>query len=250
MLRDSVLLWEGAALGLGGRTGETDARVADMPGSAGAQRLGASIGFTAHHADDQAETCLMRLLAGVDPRVSAGCARALPLARPSLPFARRALLEYVRARGLPVWIDPANSDPVHLRSWIRVEALPFLRRRLPKVNEHLLRSGVRAGRDRDAWDAVLDRLRGSILARRRTEFPLLGTLWRGMIQRWPKPSSWPSLGASVARSGPLARLGACVGGAGDEWERIPLGAGWRAELDFGRLRISRDESWRPRRAGR
>ena len=125
-------------------------------------RVGAGILLTAHHADDQAETVLMRSLEGSGPAGLAGMAsKRGSLVRPLLPFRREALLRYVRARGLPVWDDPANRDPRHLRAWLRGDVLPMLRARLPRVDESLLAVARHAARERAAWNAVLELLPGA-----------------------------------------------------------------------------------------
>ena len=232
------------SLNLGAAAGETDARLARYAWLARTRaRLAAGFVFTAHHADDQAETVLMRLLGGSGP---AGLAGMRPVSRwivrPLLPFARRYLLEYVRSRDLPVWIDPANSDPVHLRSWLRVDALPFLRRRLPAVTEHLLRSGTQAARDRQAWDALLEVLPGLEVRVEEDAISVAGVPLAGYdsglaeavimaVARRAGCTLGPSRSASVLAL--VAR-----GASGSE---LPLGSGWRAEMEFGRLRISRGE---------
>src|SRR5215208_2982541 len=87
--------------------------------------------FTAHHADDQVETVLMRALAGSGPAGLAGMAAMQGnLVRPLLPFPKVELLAHLKDRGLEGWLDPANTDPRHLRSWIRTELLPVLRGRV------------------------------------------------------------------------------------------------------------------------
>src|SRR5690349_5224765 len=124
------------------------------------ERSGSDLVFTAHHADDQAETVLMRVLAGSGPAGLAGMkVRSGSLVRPLLPFRRTAILRYVRAQRLTVWLDPANQDPRHFRSWLRVELLPLLRARVP-VEDTLLRVAGHAARERAAWDALLDVLSG------------------------------------------------------------------------------------------
>src|SRR5256885_8830322 len=77
---------------------------------------------TAHHADDQVETILLRVLKGSGPAGLAGMpARGRGgIVRPLLPFNRAELREYVAERGLAFHDDPANRDPRHLRSWLRV----------------------------------------------------------------------------------------------------------------------------------
>src|SRR5918994_5697158 len=116
-----------------------------------ASRLDVKAIFTAHHADDQMETVLMRVLAGSGPAGLAGMAAARGrLVRPLLPFRRAALLHHLEEAGLTAWIDPANSDPKHLRSWIRTDLLPAIRRRSPAIDENLRRTARQAARDRTA----------------------------------------------------------------------------------------------------
>src|SRR3954464_9298367 len=90
-------------------------------------RTGSDLIFTAHQADDQVETVLMRVLAGSGPAGLAGmAARQGRLVRPLLPFRRAELEEHVQSAGLEPWLDPANSDVRHQRSWIRTDVLPML----------------------------------------------------------------------------------------------------------------------------
>ena len=147
---------------LGAAAGETAARAARYAWLETTRlRLGAALVLTAHHADDQVETVLMRALRGSGPAGLAGMAsRRGTLVRPLLPFRRDVLMRYVRARDLPVWSDPANQDPRHLRAWLRGDVLPLLRTALPEVDDALLAVGRHAARDRAAWNAALDLLAG------------------------------------------------------------------------------------------
>ena len=149
-----------AGLGLGPDTSETEARAARYQWLDHARQLhGARWVFTAHHADDQAETVLLRVLGGSGP---AGLAGIRPvdgfLVRPLLGFKRSELLAFALERGLHWWEDAANQDPRHLRSWLRHQVLPQLRERLPDLDQRLRDVGRQAAGDRAAWDAVLDRL--------------------------------------------------------------------------------------------
>lgn len=77
---------------------------------------------TAHHADDQAETLLMRLCRGAGLSGLAGIRARRPLGRimvirPLLDW-RRDMLRAVVA-GIPTVDDPSNSDPRHDRSRVR-----------------------------------------------------------------------------------------------------------------------------------
>jgi tRNA(Ile)-lysidine synthase len=81
---------------------------------------------TAHHADDQAETLLMRLNrgSGLGGLVGVREARFMPgsavsLIRPLLTFRRRELGELVAAAGLDPVIDPSNADDRFDRARIR-----------------------------------------------------------------------------------------------------------------------------------
>jgi tRNA(Ile)-lysidine synthase len=75
-----------------------------------------SVICTAHHADDQAETILMRLqrgsgvagLSGVRPLRMQG---ALKIARPLLDWTRAELAALVQAAGIAAVADPSNLDP-------------------------------------------------------------------------------------------------------------------------------------------
>ncbi|MDQ3137502.1 MAG: tRNA lysidine(34) synthetase TilS, partial [Gemmatimonadota bacterium] len=147
---------------LGPGAGETLARQARYAWlEATCLRVGATILFTAHHADDQIETVLMRALCGSGPAGLAGMlARRAAIVRPLLPFRREVLGRYLRSERLRAWDDPANGDPRHLRAWVRGDLLPMLRTRLPKVDESLLSVGRQAARDRAAWSAALELLPG------------------------------------------------------------------------------------------
>ena len=80
---------------------------------------------TAHHADDQAETLLMRLARGAGLSGLAATRRKRPLAaevsliRPLLDWRRKELAGIVTASGLTAVDDPANRDPRHDRSKFR-----------------------------------------------------------------------------------------------------------------------------------
>jgi len=76
--------------------------------------------FTAHHADDQLETMLMRLNRGAGVNGLAGIrARQGRVLRPLLVARRVTLLEYAQSRRLPFVSDPSNSDPRFDRAVIR-----------------------------------------------------------------------------------------------------------------------------------
>jgi tRNA(Ile)-lysidine synthase len=92
--------------------------------------------LTAHHADDQLETLLMRMLRGTGVRGMRGigeCERFGRgwLARPLLPWRRAELAEVARAWSLTWLEDPANQDLRHDRSFLRSNIMPALTARWP-----------------------------------------------------------------------------------------------------------------------
>ena len=149
-----------------GELGPTPARrPLGPPATPGSRRPGAGSAppsiLTAHHADDQIETVLMRALDGSGPAGLAGmAARRGALVRPLLPFRRAAVVRYVRAQG-PAGVERSRQPgPRHLRAWLRATSLPLLRTALPGVDRPLLSVGRHAARDRAAWSAVLELLPG------------------------------------------------------------------------------------------
>ncbi len=80
---------------------------------------------TAHHADDQAETLLMRLARGAGLSGLSATRRrrvlepGIHLVRPLLGWRRQDLAAIVGAAGLEAVDDPANRDPRHDRSRFR-----------------------------------------------------------------------------------------------------------------------------------
>jgi tRNA(Ile)-lysidine synthase len=93
-----------------------------------AAEVGLGAVATAHHADDQAETLLMRLnrgsglagLAGVRPRADLGGSN-IPLLRPLLGWRKAELAEVVAAAGIVPAQDPSNSDPAFDRARLRAQ---------------------------------------------------------------------------------------------------------------------------------
>lgn len=93
---------------------------------------------TAHHADDQLETVLLRILRGTGVR-GLTAIHALGrlgdgwLARPLLPFTRAELAAEARRLGLSWLEDPSNVDQRFDRNFLRADVLPALRERWPKA---------------------------------------------------------------------------------------------------------------------
>lgn len=130
--------------------------------------LGAKVLLLAHHADDRAETLLMRLMRGSGPT---GLTSIRPLekvggvtvARPLLDFRRAELRDYLRDRGIEWFEDPSNRDARFKRVWVRNELLPLMNDRMGfDITPRLLRAGSlieeEAAALRSACELLLDQL--------------------------------------------------------------------------------------------
>lgn len=115
-----------------------DARVEDGPGLEDRARTARyvaiegqlapdELALTAHTRDDQAETVVMRMMAGAGSTGLSGIpARRGRWVRPLLGFGRAELRAIADDEGLPYTDDPANEDRRFERTRIRHDVLPFL----------------------------------------------------------------------------------------------------------------------------
>lgn len=100
---------------------------------------------TAHHAEDQVETVLLRLLRGAGPSGLAGMPASRPLGaghliRPLLATDPAELAAWATEHGLRWAQDPSNADRRQDRNYLRHEVLPLLRARWPGLSAPVLRS--------------------------------------------------------------------------------------------------------------
>ncbi|HPE15408.1 MAG TPA: tRNA lysidine(34) synthetase TilS [Oscillospiraceae bacterium] len=125
-----------------------------------AQGAGAQVIATAHTADDNLETLLMRLARGTGLRGLAGIPpRRGALVRPFLTTDRAWVLAYLEEHRLPHREDRTNADTAFTRNRLRREVTPVLRALNPRLTEAvntttaLLRADDAALTAR-AWDLV------------------------------------------------------------------------------------------------
>jgi tRNA(Ile)-lysidine synthase len=120
-----------------------------------AARLGASSVATAHTADDQAETVLLRLLRGSGARGAGGIRpRRGCLVRPLLDVRRAALRADLLARGEAWCEDASNADRSIPRNAIRQDLLPAIERLAPGGVTALTRFAALARDDEAALEAA------------------------------------------------------------------------------------------------
>jgi tRNA(Ile)-lysidine synthase len=111
---------------------------------------------TAHHADDRAETVLLRLLRGAGPRGLAVLPPIAPwafsgagdapgaspresprLLRPLIRARRQDVLLHLERHAIDAAHDPSNRDTRYLRARVRAELLPLLEDMSPGIVGHL-----------------------------------------------------------------------------------------------------------------
>ncbi len=133
-----------------------------------AERIGARFVATAHTADDQVETVLMRILRGSGIDGLAGIPTARPLSpsvtlvRPLLEARRSEIEAYLRAANQDFCTDDTNFESRFTRNWIRHELLPAVRTRMAgDPDGALLRLSQQAGEWRDAIEHLAAEMAGN-----------------------------------------------------------------------------------------
>jgi len=111
-----------------------------------ADEIGADHLMTAHHADDQAETILFRLLRGSGLKGLGGMKRLTPRqdlvhARPLLAWPKADLIALCQEQGQAFFEDPSNRNPAYART--RLKALTKLLAEHGLDRDGFVRLGVR-----------------------------------------------------------------------------------------------------------
>jgi tRNA(Ile)-lysidine synthase len=103
-----------------------------------AARQGATLIATAHHADDRAETVLLRLLRGTSVRGLAVLPpRSGDLIRPFVRARKVDVTAHVVRHRVPAAEDPSNDDPRFLRVRVRRLLVPLLVELSPQIVDNL-----------------------------------------------------------------------------------------------------------------
>ncbi|MCZ8517585.1 tRNA lysidine(34) synthetase TilS [Paenibacillus filicis] len=128
---------------------------------------GASRVALAHHADDQAETVLMRILRGTGPSGLRGIPvhrmekNGVELIRPLLRITKVDLVRYCEERKLAYATDSSNLKADYYRNQIRLEALPYL----SQYNERLPSALTRLAEMMEAEDDYMEAETGRLYER-------------------------------------------------------------------------------------
>lgn len=157
----------------------------------------------AHHADDQVETVLFNFLrgtgaAGLGGMTAESRAYGLKICRPLLGVKRSAILEYVKAAGVPYREDASNTDPKHTRNRLRHEVIPVLTAVMGETCKDAILRAADILRAEDAWMSEAVPTIGSALScRLLKELPL--ALQRRTVLRWLTEQKVPEPGFAETR---------------------------------------------------
>ncbi|MBX4180865.1 tRNA lysidine(34) synthetase TilS [Sodalis sp. CWE] len=127
--------------------------------------------LTAHHKDDQAETCLLALKRGSGPNGLAAMSSSSNesnlkycLLRPLLSFSREELETYARLCGLH-WIEDDDNANLKLdRIFLRLKILPSLKQRWPKFPDAIARSAKLCAEQEELLDELLKDTLANVVA--------------------------------------------------------------------------------------
>lgn len=111
---------------------------------------------TAHHANDQAETVIMRLMRGAGTRGLSGIPaigerKGIRILRPLLRTTRKEIEAFVAERGLYFRKDTTNASPDFLRNRVRLEVMPALIRVFGDGITEILSRTAETLRREDEW---------------------------------------------------------------------------------------------------
>lgn len=123
-----------------------------------AHKYNAATIVLAHHADDQAETLLMRLLRGTGPAGLTGIPvrrfeKDVELVRPLLRIYKSELLDYCHAHQFAFRMDSSNLDTKYFRNEVRLGLLPQLRHFNDQLPQSLNRLSIMMTAEQDFMDS-------------------------------------------------------------------------------------------------
>ncbi len=87
----------------------------------------------AHHADDNAETVLMRLFRGTGIKGLRGIIDREGYIHPLLKHTRAEIEKFVLENNIPYVTDETNAESEYTRNFIRLEVMPTIKTRYPEV---------------------------------------------------------------------------------------------------------------------
>jgi tRNA(Ile)-lysidine synthase len=208
-----------------------------------ADSLSADFIALAHHGDDQAETVVLRLLRGTGVTGLCAMAPAGPekLIRPMLAVSREQIGAYLDARGVTFVSDSSNVSPAIVRNRVRLELMPMLERDFaPGLRGRLVELADEMNEVSDLMNELAQRELDSRLRTYHelelTNFAVMHpALQRAMIRSFIAYVKGDLRGIGRIHVDSIRRLSL----EGPPNGQLDLGAGWKAEREYGRLRLVR-----------
>ena len=215
------------------------------------REVNADVVVTGHHADDQAETVLFRLLRGGGTVGLSGMAgfREPGLWRPLLPFWRKELVEYTDSVRLGWRQDPSNLESAFARNVIRNRIIPEVESSVaPGARRSLVRLAEQAQDDVEVWRYLMPQILETLdleqaddaLSVDHEQLLRLPMPLRGHVLRWLSER----LGARLDAVG--TRSGAEFISSGQSGRRLDLAAGVVVRCELDRIVLVREQLVRDR----
>ncbi|HJV47548.1 MAG TPA: tRNA lysidine(34) synthetase TilS [Bacillota bacterium] len=138
----------------------------------------------AHHANDQAETVLMRIIRGTGIDGLAGIPqtrveKGLTIVRPFLPFYKSDLELYCKERGMTPRLDSSNLKTKYHRNLLRLKILPWLEEQLgPGIQDSLVHlADIADGENRFMEQIIKEKTKEIIKSRKNNKIVIKGKLF-------------------------------------------------------------------------
>lgn len=214
---------------------------------------GATALATAHHADDLAETFMMKLVRGgqLSQLVALRDARLFgsgTLIRPLLRVPKADLVAYAHERGLPWFEDASNQDLAMTRNRYRHEYLPALERENPRLVEEIgdyhQQLGDLLALAAPALASLDVRLLDQAGGLRLTGYDQLApAIQRAYLRHW-----LAGRGVTAVKADQLAQAHHLLSLAGPAQGMVTLAAGWCLVRTYDRASVKKKPKIEPHRA--
>lgn len=223
-----------------------------------ARQVGANRVAVAHHADDQAETVLLRLVRGAGLTGLSGMARSAPLPghadllliRPLLDVSRSDLEAYCREFGLTAREDASNQDTTLARNYVRLEIMPRLHRLNPQVHRALSRFADIAAVDEAYLDERFRQLVTPQIGFEKDRVSMNRDMFRMLHPALQRRFMLTAVHHLVGRDHPTSHLhiveATDLALRGDHGAVGLLGGGARLRLDYDHVVIERESTPEPK----
>ena len=151
--------------------------------------------LTAHHAEDQAETVLLKLMRGTGIKGLCGMEKCRQfaqgyIARPLLEMTKKELKDYLIDNTIQ-WIeDTSNLDNSYKRNFIRNEIIPRLQNNFTHVIENISRSAENNSQSLDLLNHLIDFKDKHLSIQKLKEMPT--SLQSTLVYHWLSHKSLPT----------------------------------------------------------